>query len=79
MVQGSIAETLPGRKPFTFGNLGERSLKGFEQTVRAFAVTLEADKTMPALEARPNANKPSIAVLPFNKMSSSTLPFGSGP
>jgi len=80
VVQGSIAETVPGRMPFTFDNLGEQNLKGFEQPVRAFAVTLEAGKAMPAPEARaarpnatpeprPDANKPSIAVLPFNNMS----------
>jgi len=80
VVQGSIAETVPGRMPFTFDNLGEQNLKGFEQPVRAFAVTLEAGKVIPApevrtaqpnvaVESRPNANKPSIAVLPFNNMS----------
>jgi TolB-like protein len=80
VVQGSIAETVPGRMPFAFHSLGEQQLKGFEQAVRAFAVTLEADKTLPApeahrerpaaaLETRTDANKPSIAVLPFNNMS----------
>jgi TolB-like protein/class 3 adenylate cyclase len=80
IVQGSIAETVPGRMPFTFDNLGEQNLKGFDQPVRAFAVTLEAGMAMPAPEARaerpnaaaeprPDANKPSIAVLPFNNMS----------
>jgi len=80
VVQGSIAETVPGRMPFAFHSLGEQQLKGFEQAVRAFAVTLETDKTLPAPEAhrerpaaapetRTDANKPSIAVLPFNNMS----------
>jgi adenylate cyclase len=78
VVQGSIAETVPGRMPFKFDSLGEQNLKGFEQPVRAFTVSLEANKTIPAPEARaaqpdaeprPDTNKPSIAVLPFNNMS----------
>ena len=80
VVQGSVAETVPSRMPFDFANLGEQSLKGFEQPVRAFAVRLEADQTLPAPEAkvvqpgaeperRPVSDKPSIAVLPFDNMS----------
>ena len=80
VVQGSVAETVPSRMPFEFDSLGEQTLKGFEQTVRAFAVTLQPGQTLPAPEtgkaptsdaAEPPApsDKPSIAVLPFDNMS----------
>ena len=79
VVQGSIAETVPSRMPFEFVSLGEQSLKGFEQAVRAFAVTLKAGDTQPAPETGPpsgaptpsgerTSDRPSIAVLPFTSM-----------
>jgi TolB-like protein len=80
VVQAAVADTVPGRMPFSFHDIGEQDLKGFAQPVRAFSVTLESGKTLPEPEARaakpnsapeshPDANKPSIAVLPFNNMS----------
>ena len=80
VVQGSVAETVPARMPFEFEYLGEHSLKGFAQPVRAFAARLKAGQTLPEpekstrttdeAESVPAAtNKPSIAVLPFANMS----------
>ncbi len=50
VVQGSVAETVPGRMPFEYNDLGEQNLKGFEQAVRAFAVTLKPGEDLPAPE-----------------------------
>ncbi len=80
VVQGSVAETVPGRMPFEYASLGEQSLKGFEQPVKAFAVKLKPGQTLPApeqgerplrteAERRTVSAKPSIAVLPFDNMS----------
>ncbi len=80
VVQGSVAETVPGRMPFEYADLGEQRLKGFEQPVKAFAATLKPGQTVPAPETskpvagiepdrRAPADKPSIAVLPFDNMS----------
>ena len=80
VAQGSVAETVPSRLPFEFVSLGEQTLKGFDQPVRAFAVKLEPGQDLPAPEtgrAAPHAaaerpvvsDKPSIAVLPFDNMS----------
>ena len=77
VVQGSVAETVPTRLPFEFENLGEQSLKGFEQPVRACAAKLKPGEALPAPETSEPAGdrpvtaveKPSIAVLPFTNMS----------
>jgi TolB-like protein/Tfp pilus assembly protein PilF len=80
VAQGSVVETVPARMPFEYASLGEQSLKGFEQPVKAFAVTLKAGESLPTPEAgeplgiakparRAASDKPSIAVLPFDNMS----------
>jgi adenylate cyclase len=79
-VQGSVSETVPTQMPFDFKSLGKQMLKGFDQPVRPFAVTLQPGKELPAPEVfsrTPSAeskglevpDKPSIAVLPFTNMS----------
>ncbi len=77
-IQGAARETVPDRLPFEYEALGEQTLKGFDQPVRAYrvvsrelvdeapAVAVESSAT-PALEL---PAKPSIAILPFNNMSS---------
>lgn len=85
VTQGAVSEAVPTRLPFTYKSLGEQQLKGFDQPVRAFAVTLKPGESVPAPEAGaasrsgsggPGAgeelelpDKPSIAVLPFENMS----------
>ena len=51
VVQGSVSETVPTRMPFEFENLGEQSLKGFEQPVRVFAVQLKSGEQIPDAES----------------------------
>ena len=83
VVQGSVSETVPRRLPFDFDSLGEQTLKGFDQPVRAFAVQLRPGERIPdpeKLEIETNEaqerqtpelpDKPSIVVLPFANMSS---------
>jgi adenylate cyclase len=80
VVQGSVSETVPIRMPFDFKSLGEQVLKGFDQPVRAFSVSLQPGKALPAPEVASTMvsaeavglevpDKPSIAVLPFTNMS----------
>jgi adenylate cyclase len=81
VVQGSVSETVPTRLPFEFESLGEQTLKGFDQPVRALRVGLKAGEVVPEPEAVPVGfepterptielpGKPSIAVLPFANMS----------
>jgi adenylate cyclase len=76
-IQGAVYETVPKRLPFVYENLGNHSLKGFEEPVNAYAVRHESDTTVVetkalSLEAPVGADlsdKPSIAVLPFANMS----------
>ena len=86
VVQGAASETVPTRLPFTYQDLGEQALKGFDQPVRAFLVSLKPEASIPAPESitvsppdpgKPAASgamelpdKPSIAVLPFENLSS---------
>jgi TolB-like protein len=76
VIQGAAYETLPRHLPFDYQNLGEQSLKGFDEKVRAFRVTLRKGASVPLADIRPAVgaglalpDKPSIAVLPFDNRS----------
>jgi TolB-like protein/class 3 adenylate cyclase len=76
-IQGAVYDTLPKRLPFEYENLGEQQLKGFDDPVRVYAVSLKTGNVIP--DPRPKIpseismsdipEKPSIAVLPFTNMS----------
>jgi len=56
-IQGAAYETVPQRLPFKFVGLGEQRVKGFEEPVRAYAVTLKSGEAIPGPEAAgPDAN-----------------------
>jgi len=80
VVQESISETVPIRMPFEFENLGDKTLKGFDQPVRVYAARLRQGEELPQPESQTtpkstpaeisqDSDKPSIAVLPFANMS----------
>ena len=50
VVQGSVSETVPTRLPFEFKNLGEQTLKGIDQPVRAYSTILQPGGDLPAPE-----------------------------
>ena len=60
VVQGSVSETVPTRMPFEFEGLGEQMLKGFDQPVRAFSVSLKYGEKLPD----PDTNSLSRAEVP---------------
>jgi adenylate cyclase len=76
-IQGAVYETLPKRLPFDYQSLGEKKLKGFEESVRAYTVRLKNEEGFSVSESFKPENahrlelptKPSIAVLPFENMS----------
>ena len=71
-VQGAAYETIPKRLPFEYENMGDRKLKGFNELVRVYAVKQQSQSSAPTIQNEsPSilAEKPSIAVLPFNNMS----------
>jgi adenylate cyclase len=46
-IQGAAYETVPQRLPFEYQNLGEQQVKGFDEPVRAYAVTLKSGEKIP--------------------------------
>lgn len=48
VIQGAVREALPRRLPFDYLSLGEQSLKGFDDPIRAFSVELAPGANMPA-------------------------------
>ncbi len=76
-IQGAVYETVPKRLPFDYVNLGEQLVKGFNESVRVYAVSLQPGAVLPEPEkvSQPEAatpelsNRPSLAVLPFTNMS----------
>ena len=49
-ISAAVREALPARMPFAYTPLGEQSMKGFEEPVRAFTVKLRADQVIPGPE-----------------------------
>lgn len=71
-VQGAAYETIPKRLTFEYENLGERELKGFDESVRVYALkqqTRSSEQIQQKELISDIAEKPSIAVLPLNNMS----------
>ena len=75
-LSGSAYEQVRGKTAFAFDDLGERSLKNIDRPVRLYAArsasSPAASVKSPAETAKPLAlpDRPSIAVLPFQNMSS---------
>jgi len=47
VIQGAAYETIPGRFPFEYVNLGEHEVKGFDEPVRADSASLKPDTHIP--------------------------------
>jgi len=47
VIQGAAYETIPGRFPFEYVNLGEHEVKGFDEPVRAYSASLKPDTHIP--------------------------------
>lgn len=70
-VSGSAYEQVRGKTAFAFDDLGDRALKNIERPVRLYAARIGANSWV-SDERKPLSlpDKPSIAVLPFDNMSS---------
>jgi adenylate cyclase len=74
-ITAAIHEALPQRMPFDQKNLGEQHVKGFDEHIRVYAMSLTPGSTIPKPNIPPQGealrlpDKPSIAVLPFTNMS----------
>ena len=66
VIQGAAYETIPGRFPFEFVNLGEHEVKGFDEPVRVFSANLKTDTDIPLPESSTNKTRNSlIAIVAF--------------
>ncbi|MFQ5937812.1 MAG: adenylate/guanylate cyclase domain-containing protein [Acidiferrobacterales bacterium] len=83
-ISAAIHEAVPRRLPVEFKTLGDQSVKGFDEPVRVYAVSLRAGEKLlepvsdvysDGSEAKSSIpllalpDRPSIAVLPFNNLS----------
>lgn len=84
-ISSAVHEAIPKRLPVRFNDLGENTIKGFDDPVRVFSVTLRPGEALPPpsadapcdreetqceIEDEHFPQKPSIAVLPFRNLSS---------
>jgi class 3 adenylate cyclase/pimeloyl-ACP methyl ester carboxylesterase len=62
VIQGAVKEAIPHRLPFEYEFLGEQSLKGFDEPVRAFAVNLiEGESISPPEGLKTSASEIGLA------------------
>ena len=67
-IQGTASETVPDRLHFEYISLGKQQLKGFDNTVRVYAVKLESGKEIPGPEPvsdPPTSVKPNSGRQPW--------------
>jgi TolB-like protein len=74
-VSSAIREALPGSSQLHFDNLGERDLKGFDEARRVYAVRRDVGNALEHqrqsyVPRTQRTERPSIAVLPFDNMTS---------
>ena len=50
VIQGAAYETIPGRFPFEYENLGEHEVKGFDEPVRVYSARLKSNVSIPPPE-----------------------------
>ncbi len=55
-IQSAVYEALPHRLPYDCRPMGEQHLKGFDEPVRVYAVTLKSDAEIPSPESRASAS-----------------------
>ena len=76
-IQDAAYQTVPKRLPFNYKDLGERSLKGFSEPIKAYTVTrreggdvaVTPDQRTQLSRLTDLTDRSSIAVLPFTNMS----------
>jgi adenylate cyclase len=71
-ISGPVRDHIGNRLDLAFEDMGEQTLKNIERPIRVYRVHLDtpaAASTRDKKPASPAAEKPAIAVLPFNNMS----------
>ena len=60
VIQGAAYETIPGRFPFEYEDLGEHEVKGFEKAVNVYAAKLKNSTNIPQPGQLDNNNRKSV-------------------
>jgi adenylate cyclase len=68
-ISESVRDHVGNRLGLMFEDMGEQRLKNIEKPIRVYTVCMENSAHDNMLDARLQAQRPSIAVLPFNNMS----------
>jgi len=72
-ISGSVRDHVGNRLDLAFEDMGEQTLKNIERPIRVYSVSLGSPAARDSKDAAPTqqeqAERPSIAVLPFNNMS----------
>ena len=60
VIQGAAYETIPGRFPFEYEDLGEHEVKGFEKAVKVYAASLQSHTNIPQPDHLDKRNRKSV-------------------
>jgi TolB-like protein/ankyrin repeat protein/class 3 adenylate cyclase len=63
VIQGAAYETIPGRFPFEYEDLGRHEVKGFEQPVRVYSASLKSDTDIPQPGPIGHGNRNTIVAI----------------
>jgi adenylate cyclase len=63
VIQSAAYETIPGRFPFVYTDLGEHEVKGFDKPVRAYSASLKSDTAIPEPEQVDHRFRNSLVAL----------------
>jgi adenylate cyclase len=73
VIQGAAHETVPKRLPFDYKDLGELELKGFEESVKAFAVQLRPGEAIPNSDSEAGQGLHAFFASPRNQVLTGSL------
>ena len=63
VIQGAAYETIPGRFPFEYENLGEHEVKGFDEPIKVYSASLKRDSDIP--QPSPVVRRTRNAIIAF--------------
>ena len=63
VIQGAAYETIPGRFPFAYEDLGRQEVKGFEQPVRVYSASIKSDTDIPQPGPFDHGNRNTIVAI----------------
>ncbi len=62
VIQSAVRETVPRRMPFQYASLGEQKLKGFDEPVSAYVVSITSGNQIPLPDAKHGIQEPKSSL-----------------